>query len=258
AEAFPDITPHADYESVTLEMLLAHVGGTWSSLGEHPDVWGELWESGDVVEQRAWFAEQVLAEGPEVTPGTQYLYSNTGYMLVGAAMEAVTGESWEALMQVHLLDPLEMTSCGFGAPDPDGNLSHPWGHSSGAPVDGSSLYADNPRALGPAGTVHCSMTDWGKFASAHLAGARGESSYLGEDSFTRMHTPVLSDYALGWSVAVRSWAGETPALTHTGTNSMFYSNIWLAPDINTAFLTATNQGDSSSALDETIGTLIGL
>ena len=106
--------------------------------------------------------------------------------------------------------------------------------------------------------MHCSLPDWGKFASAHLAGARGESTFLTEASFARMHTPVLSDYSLGWGVAARSWAGETPALNHTGTNTMFYTDLWLAPDLNTAWLTATNQGDAFSALDTTIGALIGL
>lgn len=258
ADAFPGLSIHPDYDGVTLEMLLAHVGGTWASIGSsHPDVWSELWQEGDVESQRAWFAEQVLTESPESTPGTTYAYSNAGYMVVGAAMEAATGESWEALIQAHLFDPLGMTSCGFGAPDSDGSLSQPWGHSAaGTPTDGSSLYADNPAALGPAGTVHCSMADWSRFIAAHLAGARGESTWLTEASFTRMHTPVLSDYALGWGAAERSWAGDAPALNHTGTNTMFFSDVWIAPDINAAYLSATNQGDSLGAVEAAVWALI--
>ncbi len=236
-------------------MLLAHVGGAWSIIGD--DVWNPLWESGDLVEQRAWFVEQMLAEPPEVDPGSTFLYSNSGYMVVGAALEAATGSSWEELMVAHVFTPLGMDSCGFGPPDADGSLSEPWGHTTaGIAVEGTSLYADNPLALGPAGTVHCDLQDWGLFVAAHLAGARGESDWLRDESFSRLHTPILDDYALGWAVVSRSWAGALPAMTHNGTNTMFFTVTWLAPSRNQAWLVATNHGDGMSATDAVVGALL--
>jgi hypothetical protein len=47
--------------------------------------------------------------------------------------------------------------------------------------------ADNPAALGPAGTVHCSMESWARFAAAHLAGAQGDERFLSAASWSSMH-----------------------------------------------------------------------
>ena len=35
---------------------------------------------------------------------------------------------------------------------------------------------DNPAALGPAGTVHCTMASWAAFATAVLDGLQGKDS----------------------------------------------------------------------------------
>ena len=256
AEAFPDLAIHEDFQGVTLQMMLAHVSGLSTSIED--DVWSPLWTSGDVETQRAWFVEQMLLSPPSYDPGTAFMYSNSGYMIVGAALEAATGTSWEALLTAEVFEPLGIDGCGFGAPDADGSLSQPWGHSSrdGAPMDGSSLYADNPPAVGPAGTVHCDLQSWGRFVGAHLQGSRGESGWLSTESFERLHTPVLDSSALGWFTVSRTWAGDRPALNHSGSNTMFYSVAWLAPSLNQAWLVTTNIGDAGSSTDAVVGELI--
>ena len=253
--AFPDIDLHPDYENVTLTMMLQHMGGAWGNINDYPKVASALWEDGDPVEQRAWLAEQVLSQPPEYDPGESWSYSNTGYMIVGAAMEAATGTSWEVLMQERIFAPLGMAGCGFGPPD-DGSLSAPWGHTTdGDPVNPSRGVADNPPAFGPAGTVHCSMKDWGRFAAAHLDGAQGESTWLDETIFQRLHAVGAQSYAMGWIVTERSWA-QGAAYSHAGSNTMFYSVIWLAPELDTAWLVSTNHGDGLSATDDALNRLI--
>ena len=86
----------------------------------------------------------------------------------------------------------------------------------------------NPKALGPAGTVHCSLEDWGRYLAEHLKGARGEPTVLPlpASAWTTLHAPGLgSSYALGWGVGQRTWAGGT-VLTHTGSNMPFTSKPW--------------------------------
>jgi CubicO group peptidase (beta-lactamase class C family) len=256
-DLFPDVDIHEGYEGVTLSMLLLHTSGAWSDLSAHPDEWAALWEDGDPVAQRAQLAEQMLSQPPEYTPGDSWAYSNAGYIVAGAALEAVTGQSWEDLIEEKVFSPLQMTSCGFGPPD-DGSLSAPWGHDAkGTPVDPTSLYADNPPALGPAGTVHCNLADWGRFAAAHLDGAQGESDWLDETVFLRMHSVGAQSYAMGWVVTDRSWAGGA-AFSHAGSNTTFYSVIWLAPQLDTAWLVSTNIGDAQPATDDLLDRLIKL
>ena len=276
ADAFTDLidagSMHLDYMPVTIAMLLAHRGGTTGNLpAEHPDIWGfMLSNTGSMISQRRWFVQELLSRTPAVTPGTVSRYSNSGYIIVGAALEQATGQAWEELLGEHILGPLGMDSCGFGAPASVGQVDQPWGHVEGGGVvfpipPGPG--ADNPPALGPAGTVHCSLADWARFIRMHLEGAQDAEWFLPAEAFTMMHTSQGEDaygnkHAMGWMVfnsGEQLWA-EGPALYHSGSNTVFYTTVWIAPAHNAALLTATNMGgtDAFLALDGLTGTLIGI
>jgi CubicO group peptidase (beta-lactamase class C family) len=266
AEAFPAeaAAMRPAYRAVTLEQLLHHRGGVVGDLLAQPAIWNALWTSrAPLIEQRRAFVARVLALQPAVSVGT-YLYSNAGYMLVGAAMERATERSWEDLMRAEVFAPLRMDSCGFGAPATVDTTDAPWGHSTTGtahtPVAPGPA-ADNPPAMGPAGTVHCTLRDWARFAQLHLRAANGVATpYLPAESFTRMHTaPAGGDYALGWGVAARPWAGALPALTHQGSNTMFLCSVWVVPSRRRVLLVATNAADAraSAAVEATLGAIIG-
>jgi CubicO group peptidase (beta-lactamase class C family) len=149
-----------------------------------------------------------------------------------------------------------MNTCGFGAPASPGKVDQPWAHR----LADHELVAvqpgpesDNPPGLGPAGTVHCSLPDWAKFAELHLKGERGEkTALLSPESMSKLHTASPGgNYALGWIAGERPWAGGK-VLAHDGSNTMFYASVWLAPARNLLFLVATNAGNDSAqkAVDE--------
>jgi CubicO group peptidase (beta-lactamase class C family) len=46
---------------------------------------------------------------------TAYHYCNTGYIIVGAILEKVSGKHWDILMREMLFEPLDMQSAGFNA-----------------------------------------------------------------------------------------------------------------------------------------------
>lgn len=254
ADWVPDL--HDSYRAVTIAQLLGHLGGTPGPISA--DLWNPLWQPGEVKEQRRAFTQALLARAPAQAPGT-FVYSNAGYMVVGAYLEKLTGKSWEALIEERLFAPLGMKSCGFGPQATAGTTDQPWGHSR---TNGSWIpqHLDNPKALGPAGTVHCSLEDWGRYLAEHLKGARGEPTVLPlpASAWTTLHAPGPgSSYALGWGVGQRTWAGGT-VLTHTGSNTMNFAVVWLAPAIDRAFVAVTNAPEDVSApvADETVASLI--
>src|SRR6185295_300556 len=127
--------------------------------------------------------------------------------------------------------------------------------------------ADNPVAIGPAGIVHCTIGDWAKFISLHLLGARGEQGPIKfkPDTFTKLHTPGPGEgtaYAMGWGVAKRQWAksqgGTGTALSHSGSNTMWFCTVWIAPEKDFAVLVACNQGGdkAAKACDDAVMALI--
>jgi len=85
----------------------------------------------------------------------------------------------EELMQAMLFEPLGMNSSGFGAPGHSGKVDQPWATkrdcSPGFEPVPPGPQADNPPAIGPAGTVHCSLADLAAYAAFHLTGEEGAS-----------------------------------------------------------------------------------
>ena len=147
---------------------------------------------------------------------------------------------------------------GLGTP---GKLDQPWPHfANGQPAPNNGPTVDNPEVMGPAGTVHCSISDWAKFVADQLRGDRGERALLKPESYRQLHTPAIGgDYASGWLIAERPWGGGT-VLNHAGSNTMNYAVVWLAPKRDFAVLVCTNQGGESAAkaTDEAAAALIKL
>jgi D-alanyl-D-alanine carboxypeptidase len=56
--------------------------------------------------------ESVLQRGAAFPPGAEYQYCNTGYVMLGAIIESVSGQSYAQYLQTNVFDPLEMTRTG--------------------------------------------------------------------------------------------------------------------------------------------------
>ena len=275
-EIFPELADDMwqDYRSVTPLHLLAHNAGlpgreeTWPP---ETDItyWHEL--TAPVEEQRYSYLKMMLCRQLDreeqlalPVPGTLELYSNAGLVIAGAVAERITGKSWEELMQEMIFEPLGMTTAGFGAMGTSEVIDQPWQHIV---YDGERYSvnpgprSDNPPVLGPAGRIHCSIGDWAKFIIAHLEGRHGRSDLLTQQTFETLHTPPFDgDYALGWGVIERDWA-EGVALTHTGSNNLSYSLVWMAPQQDFGVVVVTNIGmgvESLEALDEAADALIDM
>jgi CubicO group peptidase (beta-lactamase class C family) len=270
-QVFPDLAPKMQpaYRKVTLEQLLAQRSGFSDESWPKGKTFQEVHAlPGMPREQRAAYLAMILTESPRYEPGSTFLYSNRNYAVAGALAEKIANDSWENLMQKRILDPLAMKTCGFGAMGTPGvtdpkQIDEPWQHILLAldvhrPIAPGPL-ANNPPAIGPAGTIHCSVIDWGKFVTAHLRGEQGEAGIVKPETFKRLHTPPFGgDYAFGWLVANRSWAGDRPALNHAGSNNQNFAIVWMAPAKDFAVLVATNQagGETFNACDEAEGAMI--
>lgn len=252
---------HADWKTVTLEQLLSNRSGATGDLGPS-GIWDQLWNhKGTPREQRRFLLQKLTALAPAATPGTQYIYSNAGFALGGAMLEETMNRSWEDLLAEKLFSPLGMTSAGFGVPATPRHINQPWGHTvtgtTPVPVEPGTA-ADNPPGIGPAATVHCSLLDLATYAAFHVAGELGRGRLMTANTFRKLHTDVAGQkYAMGWNVSTRPWANGL-TLSHAGSNTQWYSVIWLAPNKDTAMVALTNIGGdrASQATDAVIGKMI--
>ena len=193
----------------------------------------------DAREERKAFARLALAMPPKGPMGATYEYSNNGYVVAGAMLEAKLGKGWEDLTREHLFGPLQLSSAGFGAPGRKGETDHPVGHAKAPagedrqayPIGG--IFTDNPVVLGPAGRIHMSLPDLLRYLRAH----RDRTDYLKPDTWTVLHTPPFAGaYALGWSVRGNG------ALTHAGYNRLWYAEVLVDPAAGIVAAAASNDG----------------
>jgi CubicO group peptidase (beta-lactamase class C family) len=243
AEVFPELKGKMDkqYETVTVEQLLTQRGGV---PGQPPAAaWKRAWEQKNTpTQQRYEFIQAVLAEPPAAAPGTKYIYSNQGYAIVGAMLEKIAGKPWEDLITEKLFKPLHMDSAGFGAPGTIGKVDQPWGHTR----ESLPRQSDNPPAIAPAGRVHCSLDNLARYAISQMEGEQN-GGLLKAETFRKLHTPPAGEnYACGWRVLNRGWAGGR-VLTHSGSNTMWYMVMWLAPEKDFSVIVATNTGADNAA-----------
>lgn len=239
AELFPDLKVDPALAGASIETLMAHRAGIVDA-GLIDVAWlvAARADSRPLEVQRAAFAAKVLTAGPGGTPG-QFAYANANFILVGAAIERLTGRPWETVIKAELFDPLGMASAGFGAP----KGAQPWGHQfvggTLQPLDPAGP-SDNPAALGPAGTVHASLTDYAKFIRLFLTeGGR----LLKPETIAHLTTPPTQgdqSYAGGWlTFAQRPWA-KGPALAHEGSNTFWHAFAAVGPAAGLAVITAAN------------------
>lgn len=268
AEVFPELSPGMDaaWRGVRLDWLCSNRGGATGDLNPS-GIWAQIWNFGGAPRDGRRLLTQLLtALPPASTPGTQFEYSNAGFSIAGHMLETVANRPWEELITAELFVPLAMASAGFGVPATPRHIDQPWGHQWSAgranPVE-PGTQADNPPAIGPAGTVHSSVQDLARYVAFHLAGHRADTPLLTRASFLKLHTAVPNNagYAYGWNVAARPWAGGD-ALNHAGSNLQWYSVLWLAPNrefgvvalCNVAASTGTNPG--AVATDQIVGKMI--
>src|SRR5690606_38494867 len=92
-------------ESVTVEQLLTHTGGL--------PAWINLYSAYDDVESRL---AAVYAVQPSSPPGTQYVYSDLGLIVLGKIVEEVSGLTLEEYVATHLTGPLGMDDTMYNPP----------------------------------------------------------------------------------------------------------------------------------------------
>lgn len=247
-EIFPEASVHQDWKPVTLRQLLTDTAGAPPNFPK--EVWRQRPALGpECTRARREAVLNVIADQPAYPPGKKYAYSNVGYTIAGAMAEKVTGATWEDLVKREAFEPLKLSEAGFGPPtSADETLEQPRGHravlAGKVSVDDK---ADNTPIIGPAATVHMTLSNLCTFATEHLRGERGAGKLISAETYKLLHTPALDHYACGW--LKRDSSAEIPytAYWHNGSNTLWYALVVFIPEKNMVVAITSNDGDSEQA-----------
>jgi D-alanyl-D-alanine carboxypeptidase len=227
---------HPDFREVTLAQVARHLAGL--AAGGTDELVKGIDYRWPVERQRQWLTERILSRPPAHAPG-KFEYSNWDFVILGHLAEARSGKSWEQLMREEVFAPLHMQGCGFGPTGSQKDSHQNWAHRARA-GGYHPTGEDNPPLVGPAGTVHCPLAAWARFAAAHQGANPG---WLSPSSLAALHhSDQIPGMGAGWGVAaVRGQA----ALTHDGSNGLNYARIVLFP--THGLLITANAGDARAA-----------
>ena len=284
-EVFPDWTLTPVKRNITLHQLLSHTSGLPNDgqtfinlLSESLTYTGdnEGTYSGNLNEIR----EQVISRGIQQiplisTPGTQFHYSNFGYMTVGHIVETLWNSTWDQLITEQIYEPFKFENAGLGCQVTLGEIDAPLPHVLNE-TDGSVKWylagpnCDNPVVVGPAGIAHMSILDFAKWASWNSGQGKRPPYIVSPQMVAMMHQPVIEvdipnpepgtprtgGYGLGWGEFHPSWSSK-PWIFHEGSNEKNVAQVWLDTDADVAMVFVTNIGgqNATDALNEAARTL---
>lgn len=94
-------------ETITIRQLLHHTSGIRST----PEIFGLAgWRDGDAITTLDDYQYLCKQTTLNFTPGSEFMYSNSGYVLLAKIIEAVTNQSYASWMEDTIFLPLGMTN----------------------------------------------------------------------------------------------------------------------------------------------------
>ena len=199
----------------------------------------------------------VFADEPvDFAPGERWSYNNSGYVLVGAILEAVTGKPWNAFLRERLLEPAGIESTD-AYPDAEIVAGRVPGYSGPAedPENAEYLSMTQPHAAGALMSTALDVDRWQR--------ALHGGEILGEAMYRAMITPVDAaasendgpDY--GFGIGVGEWFGH-PVMRHGGGIHGFTTYALWLPEEQLSVVVLTNRAGPGWSAEDVALRLTGL
>jgi D-alanyl-D-alanine carboxypeptidase len=130
-------------------------------------------------------------------PGTQWSYSNSNYFALGAVIEKVTGQSYEANLEQSVIQPLALTSTYYSLPPPPQSAIGYTMSTTGGIVPALVVNRSAPFA---AGALSSSVIDFVAWDNALING-----QVISAASFKEMTTPIPPRWGTREGPTVLDW-----------------------------------------------------
>jgi D-alanyl-D-alanine carboxypeptidase len=243
-EVFPDFkgVVRSEFENITIENLLSHRAGVQVfDAGE--DFKRMPIFKGSIIEKRKAFAKWVLKFQRIVNKAKTFTYSNAGYTILAAVIEAYTKENFETYA-IKTMQTDFGVALQFGWPNNIDN-NQPWGHWL---LNDSlvSLSPEHPYHLdslfSAAGDGTMSLGDYTKFIKEQMRGLNGHSNLLSQKEFEYMHY-AYPEYALGWGNFTNK---DNHISAHDGSAGTFYAHTIIIKEKKIAVVVLSNSGITKS------------
>ncbi len=226
-------------DRITIHHLLNHTSGIPSYTGL-PNFFKESSRDPYSVSD---FIKKFASGDLDFEPGTKWNYNNSGYFVLGAIIERVTGKPYEQVLKERILDPLGMKNTGYDhhetilAKRASGYQKSIDGYVNAAYLDMSLPYA--------AGSLYSTVEDLYLWDQALYT-----NKLISAELKEAMFKPGLNNYAYGWVVTKPQLAPGEPItiIRHGGGINGFNTLIVRQPETKSLIVLLNNTGGTK--LDE--------
>jgi CubicO group peptidase (beta-lactamase class C family) len=193
---------------VTVSQLLSHTSGI-PSYTDDPKFFEDVSRNYYAVDD---FVKKFCGGDLQFEPGTKFHYDNSGFFLLGAILEHVTGKTYEVLLKENILVPLGMQDSGYDHhADLIAKRASGYQQDLAGVVNAPYLDMALPYA---AGSLYSTVEDLYKWDQALYT-----DKLVPNDLKQKLFTPNLENYGYGWDIrtipAGEPGAGQT-VISHGG------------------------------------------
>lgn len=239
AELMPEYPDQAAAKKITVWQLLHHTAG----LGDF--FVPEFFHNREKFVNPSDYLD-LIARQPKVSePGTDWNYSNAGYILLGRIVENASGENYFEYVRRHVFEPAGMSSSGFDSQeDVTANLATGYFKEGAFATAWKANRMTLPFKGSPAGGGHSTNRDLLRFAEALRSGKLLKSATL-EKMFADGVPAGPGTYAAGFGDRpshgrhIRGHAGGAPGMN---------ANLAMVWETGAAVAVTSNQGDAPTAM----------
>ena len=236
AKYIPDFAQNGK-QDITIRMLLTHYSGLPADLDLK-----ESWNGTDEGYNRVNAAKLVNA------PGSTFVYSDVGFVVLGELVQKVSGMPLDQCAQTYVFGPLGMTNTRFNPPQAWQSRIAPTQRDehTGLTLRGTVHDPTARQMNGVAGNAGLFSTadDLAKFAQAMLNGGAPILSPLVVEKMTSPQQPanLPSVRGLGWDIdsPFSSNRGELLPVGSFGHTGYTGTSLWIDPTTNTYIVLLTN------------------
>jgi uncharacterized protein YbbC (DUF1343 family)/CubicO group peptidase (beta-lactamase class C family) len=223
-------------EDITVRQLLTHYSGLAPDLDLTTP-----WEGKNTAYQLAF------VEPPETVPGSGFVYSDINFIMLGALVERVSGETLDAYTMQHIFAPLKMTRTRFVPPATWRAKIAPTQYDENEHMLWGVVHDPTARRMGGvAGHAGLFSTgdDLAKFAQTLLSGGDGILSALTVEKMTSPETPPAAPVlrGFGWDIdsPFSSNRGDLLPVGSYGHTGWTGTSIWIDPTTQSYIILLTN------------------
>ncbi|HEX3919463.1 MAG TPA: serine hydrolase domain-containing protein [Caulobacteraceae bacterium] len=169
-------------------------------------------------------------------PGERYLYNNSGYVLLTAVIEAVSGKRFETFLREDLLDPLGLSRTSYLHARPlTPKRAHGYDLGRHGLVNCAWLAMSWPQGAGALGSTVNDLLAWD--AALHSGQVLSPASYAAMIEPGRLNDGSAISYGLG--LARRPYRGR-PVISHGGGINGFLTHLAHYPDEDLSVVVLSN------------------